>query len=126
MAGSGVLTVGGIVSFVLGSLLLATSPESQAYLRSFETSTTFRVVEVVYRDEDLSQRIVAGKAHVGVKIPEDFSRKLDETDLVGGVLFHTTGGFVRDWVENRVGLRLGDVQRVLVAQGGSADSRWSP
>src|SRR5947208_8147253 len=47
--------------------------ESQAYLRSFETSTTFRVVEVVYRDEDLSQRIVAGKAHVGVKIPEDFS-----------------------------------------------------
>jgi membrane-bound serine protease (ClpP class) len=33
VAGSGVLTVGGIVSFVLGSLLLATSPESQAYLR---------------------------------------------------------------------------------------------
>jgi ABC-2 type transport system permease protein len=54
--------------------------ESQAYLRAFENSTTFKVVEVVYRDEDLSQRIVAGKAHVGVKIPEDFSRKLEAGD----------------------------------------------
>lgn len=33
VAGSGVLTVGAILSFVLGSLLLATSPESQAYAR---------------------------------------------------------------------------------------------
>jgi membrane-bound serine protease (ClpP class) len=33
VAGSGVLTIGGIASFVLGSLLLAISPESQAYLR---------------------------------------------------------------------------------------------
>jgi membrane-bound serine protease (ClpP class) len=30
---SGILTIGGIVSFALGSLLLATAPESQAYLR---------------------------------------------------------------------------------------------
>jgi ABC-2 type transport system permease protein len=50
--------------------------ESRAYLRAFENSTTFKVVEIVYRDDDLSQRIVAGKAHVGIKIPEDFSRKL--------------------------------------------------
>ncbi|MPZ14543.1 MAG: nodulation protein NfeD [Chloroflexi bacterium] len=33
VAGSGVLTVGAIVSFVLGSLLLATSPGNQDYLR---------------------------------------------------------------------------------------------
>ena len=54
--------------------------ESRAYLRAFETSTAFRVTEVVYRDEDLTQRIVAGKAHVGVKIPEDFSRRLAAGD----------------------------------------------
>src|SRR5262249_45177946 len=50
--------------------------ESRAYIRAFENSDDFDVVEIVYRDEDLSQRIVAGKAHVGIKIPEDFSRKL--------------------------------------------------
>ena len=33
VAGSGVLTVGGVVSFVLGSLLLGTSVDGQAYLR---------------------------------------------------------------------------------------------
>src|SRR5262249_42688461 len=54
--------------------------ESRAYLRAFENSDDFDVVEMVYRDEDLSQRIVAGKAHVGVKIPEDFSRRLAAGD----------------------------------------------
>jgi ABC-2 type transport system permease protein len=54
--------------------------ESRAYLRAFENSDDFDVVEVVYRDEDLSQRIVAGKAHVGIKIPEDFSRRLAAGD----------------------------------------------
>lgn len=33
VAGSGILTIGGISSFALGSLLLATSPNSQEYLR---------------------------------------------------------------------------------------------
>jgi membrane-bound serine protease (ClpP class) len=33
VAGSGVLTVGGIISFLLGSLLLAISPDAQAYVR---------------------------------------------------------------------------------------------
>jgi ABC-2 type transport system permease protein len=51
--------------------------ESRSLLRAFENSDDFDVVELVYRDEDLSQRIVAGKAHVGVKIPEDFSRRLE-------------------------------------------------
>lgn len=50
--------------------------ESRAYLRAFENSDDFDVVELVYRDDDLSQRIVAGKAHVGIKIPENFSRQL--------------------------------------------------
>jgi ABC-2 type transport system permease protein len=50
--------------------------ESRELLRAFETTDDFDVVEMVYRDDDLSQRIVAGKAHVGIKIPEDFSRRL--------------------------------------------------
>ncbi|HZT08311.1 MAG TPA: nodulation protein NfeD [Chloroflexota bacterium] len=33
VAGSGVLTVGGILSFLLGSMLLATAPQSQAFVR---------------------------------------------------------------------------------------------
>jgi ABC-2 type transport system permease protein len=50
--------------------------ESRALLRAFETTDDFDVVEMVYRDDELSQRIVAGKAHVAIKIPEDFSRRL--------------------------------------------------
>src|ERR687885_444882 len=51
--------------------------ESKALLRAFENTDDFDVVEMVYREDDLHQRIVAGKAHVGVKIPEDFSRRLE-------------------------------------------------
>lgn len=51
--------------------------ESRALLRAFENSDDFDVVELVYRDADLSQRIVAGKAHVGIKIPEDYSRLIE-------------------------------------------------
>lgn len=50
--------------------------ESRALLRAFETTDDFDVVEMVYRDDELSQRIVAGTAHVAIKIPEDFSRRL--------------------------------------------------
>jgi ABC-2 type transport system permease protein len=53
------------------------SQESRALLRAFENTDDFDVVELVYRDEDLNQRIVAGKAHVGIKIPEDYSRQLE-------------------------------------------------
>jgi ABC-2 type transport system permease protein len=50
--------------------------ESRSLLRAFENSDDFDVVEQVYREDDLNQRIVAGKAHVAIKIPEDFSRRL--------------------------------------------------
>src|SRR5207248_10465532 len=50
--------------------------ESRALLRAFENSDDFDVTEMVYCDEDLSQRIVAAKAHVAIKIPEDYSRRL--------------------------------------------------
>ena len=50
--------------------------ESRALLRAFENSDDFDVIEMVYRDEDLHQRIVAGKAHVAIKIPEDYSERI--------------------------------------------------
>lgn len=50
--------------------------ESRALLAAFENSDHFDVVETVERDDDLSKRIVAGSAHVGLKIPPDYSRKL--------------------------------------------------
>ncbi len=50
--------------------------ESRELLRAFENTDDFDVVEMVYRDEDLYQRIVAGRAYVGIKIPENYSRQI--------------------------------------------------
>ena len=50
--------------------------ESRALLMAFENSDHFDVVAQVERDDELSKRIVAGTAHVGIKIPEDYSRRL--------------------------------------------------
>jgi len=50
---------------------------SRELLRAFENSEDFRIIGRVYRDVDLSGAIVAGRARVGIKIPEDFSRRLE-------------------------------------------------
>jgi ABC-2 type transport system permease protein len=49
---------------------------SRELLRAFETTDDFDVVGLVYRDDELSQWIVAGKAHVAIKIPENYARRL--------------------------------------------------
>src|SRR5437660_11292644 len=54
----------------------ARTQESRALLRQFENSEDFSVVQEVYTDLDLSHAIVAGKARVGIKIPEDYSRRI--------------------------------------------------
>src|SRR6202040_4436920 len=46
-------------------------------LRRFENSEDFQIVMEVFSDEALSRAIVAGKARVGIKIPEDYSRRLE-------------------------------------------------
>src|SRR3954468_3329193 len=51
--------------------------ESRALLRQFENSEDFLVVGVVHSDAELSQALVAGRARVGIKIPEDYSRRLE-------------------------------------------------
>src|SRR4051794_171772 len=55
----------------------AVNQESRDLVRRFENSTSFRVVMQVFTDEEMSRAIVAGKARVGIKIPHDYSRRLD-------------------------------------------------
>ena len=54
----------------------ARTQESRALLRSFENSHDFEIVKEVFTDRALHDAIVAGQARVGIKIPEDYSRRL--------------------------------------------------
>jgi ABC-2 type transport system permease protein len=55
----------------------AGTQESRQLIEKFERSQDFRVVSHVFSDQDASEQIVAGKARVGIIIPEDFSRRLE-------------------------------------------------
>jgi ABC-2 type transport system permease protein len=55
---------------------LARTQESRILLQQFENSEDFTIVREVFTDEALSEEIVAGRARVGIKIPEDYSRRL--------------------------------------------------
>jgi ABC-2 type transport system permease protein len=55
---------------------LAGTQESRQLLDRFENSEDFKIVGRVYSDEALSQAIVAGRARIGIKIPSDYSQKL--------------------------------------------------
>jgi ABC-2 type transport system permease protein len=52
------------------------SQESRDLLRGFTNSEDFAIVGEVSSDEELYEAIVAGKARVGIKIPENYSRQL--------------------------------------------------
>src|SRR5205823_13727730 len=54
----------------------ARTQESRELLRDFTNSEDFTIVEEVFSDEELSRSIVAGRTRVGIKIPEDYSRRL--------------------------------------------------
>jgi ABC-2 type transport system permease protein len=51
--------------------------ESKRMIRMFENSKDFRVIKEVSTEADMNWMIVSGKAKVGIKIPEDFSRQLE-------------------------------------------------
>lgn len=51
--------------------------ESRRLIRMFENSKDFRVVREVFSEEEMFAAIRAGKAQVGIKIPEDFSRQIE-------------------------------------------------
>jgi ABC-2 type transport system permease protein len=54
----------------------AQTQESRALLREFTNSEDFSIVERVGSDTELHHAIVAGRARVGIKIPEDYSRRV--------------------------------------------------
>ncbi len=54
----------------------ARTQESRNLLQSFANSEDFSIVKVVYTDQELNEEIIAGRARVGIKIPEDYSRRL--------------------------------------------------
>src|SRR5262245_53866990 len=51
--------------------------DSERLLRAFENTHDFKIVAQVRSDEELTRAIISGQARVGIKIPEDFSRKLE-------------------------------------------------
>src|SRR5205807_9634844 len=51
--------------------------ESKRMIRMFENSKDFRVVKYVFSEDEMNWMIRAGKAKVGIKIPEDFSRQIE-------------------------------------------------
>jgi ABC-2 type transport system permease protein len=55
---------------------MARTQESRTLLRRFENSEDFDIVATATNDLELSEAIVAGKALVGIKIPEHYSRRL--------------------------------------------------
>jgi ABC-2 type transport system permease protein len=54
----------------------AGTQESRQLLQKFENSEDFTIVARVFSDEELHRAIVAGRAHVGVKVPGDYSQRL--------------------------------------------------
>jgi ABC-2 type transport system permease protein len=54
----------------------AGTQESRQLLERFENSDDFTIVARAFSDDELHRAIVAGKAHVGVKIPSDYSERL--------------------------------------------------
>jgi ABC-2 type transport system permease protein len=55
----------------------ANNQDSRELIQRFENSTAFHIVKTVRTDEELSRVIVAGKARMAIKIPHDYSRRLD-------------------------------------------------
>ena len=54
----------------------AGSSASRAFIDKFRNSDTFRVYKYAHSDRELTEEMVAGRAHVGLKIPVDFDRQL--------------------------------------------------
>src|SRR5436309_1221684 len=55
----------------------AGTQESRQLLQRFENSQDFNIVDRVFTDAEMNQAIVAGKARVAIKIPRDYSQKLE-------------------------------------------------
>jgi ABC-2 type transport system permease protein len=54
----------------------AGTQESRVLLQRFENSEDFRIVGRVFTDEALADALVSGRARVGIKVPENYSRQI--------------------------------------------------
>jgi ABC-2 type transport system permease protein len=87
----------------------AGTQESRALVRRFENSQDFDVVARVFSEAELSRALVAGRARVGIQVPEDYSRRLGAGQtaevlvLVDGTVSSVAGEAVN--VGNAVALR---------------------
>lgn len=68
----------------------ARTQESRTLLRRFENSEDFRIIGEVFTDRDLGEALVAGRARVGIKVPENYSRRL-QAGQTGQVLILVDG-----------------------------------
>ncbi|HVS36865.1 MAG TPA: ABC transporter permease, partial [Gemmataceae bacterium] len=104
----------------------AHTQESRELLQSLESSEDFKIIGSVYSDAQLKEAIVDGRARVGVKIPEDYSRRLLAGDtaqvqiLVDGSLSTVAGEAVN--VGNAIALR-DSLLRALGEKQLAVDSR---
>lgn len=97
---------------------MSKTQESRALLQSFENSEDFKIINQVQTDAQLTEEIVAGRARVGIKIPENYSRRpvgrIGEADtsqvlvLVDGSLSSVAGEAVN--VANAITLRKSLIQ----------------
>src|SRR5438132_643916 len=62
----------------------AHTQESRALLQQFENSGDFKVVAVVHSDDELTEAVVSGRARVGVKVPQNYSRRLAAPGMDAG------------------------------------------
>jgi ABC-2 type transport system permease protein len=87
----------------------AGTQESRQLVEKFQSSQDFDIVDIVLDDRAASELIVAGKARVGIVIPEDFTRKLESGEtaqllvLVDGTESSVAGEAVN--VSNAIALR---------------------
>lgn len=59
----------------------ADTEESRELIHRFQTSQAFKIVRHVSTDEDLTNEIVAGRARVGIKIPQHYSSRTQMEDV---------------------------------------------
>ena len=55
----------------------ARTQESRVLLQRFENSEDFRIVGEVFSDVALTEALISGRARVGIKIPADYSRRIE-------------------------------------------------
>ncbi len=68
----------------------ARTQESRTLLLRFTNSEDFRIVGEVFTDRELAEALVSGRARVGIKIPEAYSRRV-QSGRTGQVLILVDG-----------------------------------